>query len=921
MLRKSIFSILFIFNSVCGFAQIPTSWIRTYPYQNPTAEIKKTVADSLGNTFTMGYTYPAMDIDPGPGTQMTPTNSAFIVKLDNAGDFVWAKTVLNPGYLRFWSVALDNTNNILICGGFSSSNGPAIYDLDPGPGTFTVAEANQSWGNAFVVKLDNSGNFLWANVWTMPNAGIGFGDIACDNNSNVFLCGGTQGNGDMDPGPAVSSTTFTGGNDPLIIKLSPAGNFIWGKQFSFVDMSNVANVITLDNAGSVYMAGGFQNVNADFDPGPGTYPLSPVYDRDGFIVKLNSNGNFKWAKRYGGWGFDDVNAVEADNNGDVYLTGLFTQTVSFNPPATNATLTSNGDRDIYFMKLDTSGNFFFVKQIGGSGLDDVFDVNADASGNVFLAGQFRDVVDFDPNAPVYTLTTVVTADPFIAKYTPLGNFVWVKKVLNGACGNDPQFSVELDYQGNVYGCGHNYCGFADFGNNFTVSNYALYIGKWLQDSCGAFVVSLDSLSNITCTSTGFASVTVSGDPPYTYSWSPLSTATSNTISFTSPGMKILTVNDSYCTQQISFMVSGPIYTLSTHDLDANLISSNFVPGFTRPVVVDGYNKSCIPVNGQLMVILDTLLNYQSASPVPSSVSVAGDTLIWNFVNFSFDSPHITPTISISTPVWAQIGDTVKVGLEILPLAGDAVVADNIKMYKKLVVGSYDPNDKQVYPLGDCAQRFVLNTEPLTYTIRFQNTGSAIAYSVSIRDTIDPDLNLQTLQVLSSSHSVVTKAVGNAVNFKFDNIMLPDSNSNEPSSHGYIVYRIYPVSSSFNGTIVKNTSAIYFDFNAPVLTNTTSNTIYNSVVNCITVPVRDNNHKDQFEIYPNPTSGSISVHTSVDMKNSELSISDVNGKRVLSLKGIEMNAQDINLGDLKKGFYIIELRKNDGVVIRRKLILE
>jgi hypothetical protein len=119
----------------------------------------------------------------------------------------------------------------------------------------------------------------------------------------------------------------------------------------------------------------------------------------------------------------------------------------------------------------------------------------------------------------------------------------------------------------------------------------------------------------------------------------------------------------------------------------------------------------------------------------------------------------------------------------------------------------------------------LTTPQLDYTIRFQNTGTDTAYVVEVRDVLDPDLDRNSFQFLGASHAVtslVIDAVGE-ITFRFENILLPDSNVNEPASHGFIRFRMRPGPNLPNGTVVSNTAAIYFDQNAPVITNTTFST--------------------------------------------------------------------------------------------------
>ena len=142
----------------------------------------------------------------------------------------------------------------------------------------------------------------------------------------------------------------------------------------------------------------------------------------------------------------------------------------------------------------------------------------------------------------------------------------------------------------------------------------------------------------------------------------------------------------------------------------------------------------------------------------------------------------------------------------------------------LVTGSYDPNNKLVYPDSDWSIASVSSGLDLEYTINFQNTGTDTAFTVVITDIISPFLDLSTMEVLSSSHPVVVNISDRKVFFRFYNINLPDSNVNELLSHGNLRYRIRPNTNCIVGDEVLNTAYIYFDFNQPIITNTTQNTV-------------------------------------------------------------------------------------------------
>ena len=156
---------------------------------------------------------------------------------------------------------------------------------------------------------------------------------------------------------------------------------------------------------------------------------------------------------------------------------------------------------------------------------------------------------------------------------------------------------------------------------------------------------------------------------------------------------------------------------------------------------------------------------------------------------------------------------------------DEFPGNNVKNYVIPITGSYDPNDKSVYPQGICDDRYILNSDTLTYTIRFQNTGTAEAINIFILDTLSTLFDINTFKIVASSHAMVTELLpDNVLKFKFDNIYLPDSGANEIESHGYVIFEILPLPDLANFSVIDNNAAIYFDFNEPIITNSTHNTL-------------------------------------------------------------------------------------------------
>jgi len=245
--------------------------------------------------------------------------------------------------------------------------------------------------------------------------------------------------------------------------------------------------------------------------------------------------------------------------------------------------------------------------------------------------------------------------------------------------------------------------------------------------------------------------------------------------------------------------------------------------------IDCRHYGPLPVNGKVTMVISSTLTVDSINPAPDLI--VGDTMIWYYDSLSYGERfHVGggggqgTCISFFDPPAGILGWYV-VTDSIFDYTTGAFVKAYVDSFGCVASCSYDPNDKNVSPVGDGPQH---NTPPntlLTYTINFQNTGNDTAFNVIVVDTLDPDLDWSTFRVISSIHSVNTQMDANGVvKFTFENIQLPDSNVDEPGSHGTVVYQIMTDSLLPDPTEITNTAYIYFDYNAPVITNTTLSTI-------------------------------------------------------------------------------------------------
>jgi len=213
-----------------------------------------------------------------------------------------------------------------------------------------------------------------------------------------------------------------------------------------------ANAITTDGNGNIYTTGYFENT-VDFDPGTAVFELTSNGNEDIFIQKLDAGGNLLWAKQIGGnSSVEDLGTtIVTDDYGNVYVAGIFSATVDFDPGSGVYELSAQGFYDIFMLKLDTDGNFIWAKSLIGSSREYVYDMVLDAGGNILITGKIEGPTDFDPNP---NNSQIIQApghyDTYVAKYNADGEYVWAKVFPNTNGNADATgYGITMDNNNNI----------------------------------------------------------------------------------------------------------------------------------------------------------------------------------------------------------------------------------------------------------------------------------------------------------------------------------------------------------------------------------------------------------------------------------------------------------------------------------------
>lgn len=310
-----------------------------------------------------------------------------------------------------------------------------------------------------------------------------------------------------------------------------------------------------------------------------------------------------------------------------------------------------------------------------------------------------------------------------------------------------------------------------------------------------------------------------------------------------------------------------------------------------------YNLNCANgVSGQVKVIVTGPVTYAGIQPGAHTPIVAGNVLTYTVADFGAINNSHDFGLLFTTDNTAQTGDQVCINVIVTPVIGDNDTSNNSYQFCYQAINSYDPNMKEVYPV-DVPPAF---HDYFTYTIHFQNTGTAPAMNIHLVDMLSNNLDPETFQVTNYSHNNITSLIGNVLTIRFPNIQLPDSTSNSEGSKGFVQYRIKPKANLPLGTQITNTANIYFDYNNPINTNTTVNT-YTATANVQNL----NSTINSVLISPNPFTSQTTIMFDKEQKNTTIKIMDVLGKEI---KTINFTGKQLVLekGDMQKGIYFVQV---------------
>ena len=384
---------------------------------NPTGSMipEEIIALPDGGIVLAGYYSGTMDADPGPQQHLISTppfdGESYLIRLNASGQFLWVKSFKGLSFIG-GGLGVDHANNIYAAGFFFET-----IDFDPDTGQFFLTPYD--FGDYFQLKLDPQGNFLWANQTGSTSSIEIFNDFAVDSIGNSYLYGVAKPPTDLDPGLGVAMISGPPVQSTFIRKLDPQGNFLWGKTMeSYSTPSTSSAKIAVSPDESCFISGSFTG-QVDADPGTNNHWLFGTSFEDGFISKLDQNGDFQWAKHLG---FDSTGAtnymrirhLETEASGNILVAGVFEGTGIFDITNTvqPSTLTDSNLNSTFLVEWSPTGFLNALHNFGGYHQE----MKTGNNNEIYFMGTCSPGVEFDPINGGLTLVFPDSSSRFLVKW-------------------------------------------------------------------------------------------------------------------------------------------------------------------------------------------------------------------------------------------------------------------------------------------------------------------------------------------------------------------------------------------------------------------------------------------------------------------------------------------------------------------------
>ncbi len=867
-MKKLIFLFILLFRLNNLSAQIGIEWQKTY---GGTAIdfIRTVIPDVNGGSLLCGTSLSAKN-----GNKNVPSFGLYdywLVQLDVFGNSVWQRHY-GGSQVDELVTTIKTADGGYLLGGTSHS------DSD-GNKTEDHIGSHDYW----IVKTDSLGNIQWQNdIGGRDNDYLR--SIIQTSDGGYFIAGISNSDSTGDKITRSIGASF----DIWVLKLDSAGNIQWQKQLGTYDDEEVANVLQTP---------------------AGEYIIGSSTGSQYWLIKLDAFGTQQLSKTFGGSNNEDLFSIAHTFDGGLILAGRSDSNLSG-----DKTENSYGQYDYWIVKLNILLDIEWDKTVGGSLRDNAFQISQTINGEYVVGGSSLSGISGNK-----TEANEGSDDFWVVKLDTTGNLLWQKNIgglssdgyncsLKEIPGSQGQFFAGLTSNSNISGDKtEDSFGSYDFwtikfrekynrlqGNVFIDSNSNLVRDSGETFPVGRIITELTTGNSAFTQTTGNYAIAVFDSGTYTVNPPAISYYTPTPASHSVIFSGILQTDTS---NNFAFQPAGIF-----DDLCITITpTGNFRGGMNAVYLLHYNNLGTTSISPTIIFFPDQNLSFVGSSPI--ATSAAADSVFWTLPALApFQSGNIWVTVYVNNVV--PINTLISSFARIEPLVGDVNPHCNFASWEVYTTGPVDPNDMLVDQ--DTIFTFDFPNPPdLNYIIRFQNVGNDTAFSVKVLNQVPANLDLSTFELIASSHSVGISYdnPSRLLEFNFNNISLPDSQVNESASHGFVRYKIKPLTTLIAGDSVSNSAAIYFDFNEPVLTNI-ANTYIVLNVGIQDFPVQNNS----LLISPNPATTHLTIRTDkmeienislYNMLGSKISVSAVHS-------GPDNSKQTFNISKLPSGLYIVRV---------------
>jgi uncharacterized repeat protein (TIGR01451 family) len=792
------------------------------------------------------------------------------IKQTSDGGYIFAGTTLSTdgdvsgshGSYDVWLVKLDSNGNIQWqkCLGGSSDDWGRALELTADGGYILAGATRSSDGDVSGIH-----GTQWADIWTVKLDSLG--------TIQWQKClGGTSQDGHV-------GITFTGSNfnRMSIIQTSDGGYFVGS-----CSMSVDGDVTGHHGPGGLVMIG-----------------LVSHWDADYWLVKLDNVGTIEWQKSIGGTDEEYVYSVTQASDGGCVIAG--------------STRSTDGDivgqigagYHSWIVKLDVLGNIQWKKFIGtGTSQSWPYSISKTTDNGYFIAGKLG-------------------SDFWACKLDASGNLLW-QKLLGGTAVENGTAGFETS-DGGYFISGHSLSNNADVSGNHGGGDY--WMVKLLPVPTNIINGTIYEDLNANClkdsNEVGLFGQIVRAMPGNYYATTDLN---GNYTLFVDTGSYVVSHTPPVIYNQSCPPVSG-VYNVTINALNPNSINNNFADTLTihctdvKVSIASPFLRLCRKNNYSIM--------YKNVGSLPAtnvSISLELDSAVipissnipWVFANNQYTfaigtlpAGQMGAVILLdSVSCAANVGDVLCANAKIVTNDVECDTLNNIDNDCHPIVASCDPNElevqSQIPNAGYVQQENISASDTLSYIIHFQNTGTDTAYTVVVRDTLSEYLDCSTIESGASSHAYSFRVYENGIcEWTFNDILLPDSSASEINSHGFVKFNVRQTASNIEGTLIENSSSIWFDYNLPLATNTTNNLIP------FAVGLESQVLSDDLSsviAYPNPSNGLFKVKGL--LLNDRIEVYNTLGN-LLRIDAVKDDELVLDLSEFSIGVYILKVKSSKG----------